>query len=230
MTQSASTRAVGGVAIVLLSLVIVPGRLNNHGAFTAAPLAFEHGWPLVWLDREIDANVVLPTARIVAPPLLRGAYNWRASVGRPGLLAAQSLIEWAKPVAVRRAWGAEHVSAEPTFSRRPAWMKIQHWPFAGAWHLRWVGVWCDIIVWWTGTTLAMCAWKLGRPRIRQFTLRTLLFTIIAAAIVLAIAASRTASRRGTAQEPEVYRCWAPVWLRMLVGEPAVLCSVDEVPS
>lgn len=34
----------------------------------------------------------LPTARIMALPFFRGTYDWRASVGRPGQLAAQSSI------------------------------------------------------------------------------------------------------------------------------------------
>ena len=46
-----STWLVAATALAILTLLVVPGGVNNHDAFTAAPLFYEHGWPFVFLDR-----------------------------------------------------------------------------------------------------------------------------------------------------------------------------------
>lgn len=196
MTQSASTQTVGAATIALLFLVMVPGRLNNHGAFTAAPLAFEHGWPLVWLDREIFPNI----------------------------------IEALNPPAVRCAWAPEYVELSSSLFNVPPWAKLQHWPYSGTWRIRWVGAGCDLLTTLMSTWVVTRIWT-ARSRIRRYYLRSLLIaTAIAAVILAGYTSTATTEHSPVRQDTTIQRCWAPIWIRMLVGEPAILCRMETTAT
>ncbi len=88
-----STWVVAGVALAILTLIVIPGRVNNHDAFTAAPLFYEHGWPFVFLDRFAPPPPVLPGSDSDAIDFLRSG---REREGLRSGWTSDELLGWSQ--------------------------------------------------------------------------------------------------------------------------------------
>ena len=215
-----STWLVAATALAILTLLVVPGGVNNHDAFTAAPLFYEHGWPFVFLDRytppfEIPAgpNGLAPArhARHADPELRQFLKDARDKEGlcRVGAGRASGISED----------GFLHVG--------PPWLDEINWSFRGEEYVvSWLGLALDLAVAFAIVAAVTIASEWWARRRRRHLLRCLLGAglFVTAALAwwwLSLKQSDRESRAVAALRDKGFEvnwcCDAPVWLDILVG-------------
>lgn len=198
-----STWVSAAVATVVLTLIVIPGRANNHGAFTGALLFQEHGWPFVFLDR-------------VAPEF--GAGNLSDA---EEFFSSQHLNEGVR-------WASFPDTLDMiVFSFKesgPSWLETANWSFSGTFWVCKLGLVLDLLTA-LGIVAAVAAvYEWWRRRHWQYSLRCLLAAtlVISAMLGWSVRGHQLESRAAADLQNKglevSVQCIAPVWLKMLIGE------------
>ncbi len=199
----ASTWVVVGAALAVVTLIAVPGRVNDHVFFTGAPLCFEHGWPLVFLDR-------------FAPPS-------KSSTTESDFLDAlggKARLRWAS---LSDFWPPHDGFDEG----EPLWLNGNNWRLTGQCVVCWkAGLALDLAAALGIATGVAASYEWWRRRRFRYSLRCLLGVFVL--VSLALGWWRTSICRYERESPAVaalrdkgfivtFCCDAPVWLRILIG-------------
>jgi hypothetical protein len=199
-----STWAVIAAVLAVLTLITVPGRINNHGVLTSAPLYYEHGWPFVFLDR-YNPFFLPPGSRLTETTFQR-------DVRDSGVL--------------RLARNDNAWSEDRFMNVGPPWLDADYWPLKGGFVISWYGLAIDfaVVVFIVAAFAFVYEW--WARRCWRYSLRCLLGGIFVASAALAwwrfsINASEREWRavsglvdKGVRVE---WRSDFPVWLGTLLG-------------
>lgn len=206
-----STWFVGEAMVLMLVLIIVPGRYQHHNAFAPFVLFQEHGWPLVFLDR---SSSYIPGGLPV-----RDAQEYLASQGLDeGVRRAKSMEGFIEP-------GTERLGAP--------WCEGENWPTGGTIWIFKTALLLDTLTALGIVGIVVATYEWWRRRHWRYSLRFLLMAMLVTASPLAWIfgqyqlESRAVSKLHEAGLSVSVTCRAPVWLKMLIGESR-LSAFDRV--
>jgi hypothetical protein len=202
-----STWMLIAAVLAVLTLMNGPGRFNNHGAFVSVPLYYEHGWPLVFLDRFDPPNSWPVAGEASSLKFLKEARD-------------KQLLPWAE---MTSSLG----TLEDGFgSDTPIWLDRGSWTFTGKWHICWIGLTLDIAMSLVLAISLAAGYEFWSRKHWHYSLRSLLLGVFALAVVMAWWRTAVNNVEREFQTAEVLRekrlvisleCDAPVFLKMLIG-------------
>ncbi len=197
--------SITGAALAIVTLLVVPGRVNNHGIFTGSPLFREHGWPFVFVDRCLDPPSTSPAASGTENPVLKELRgNGLRSAWSPDLDDPLRVIG---PI-------------------EPSWLDKASWEFGGEYVIHGTALVLDLMtaLGIVASIAAICEW--WRRRFWRYSIRGLLGGLVLLSAAFAWYRSFTSDYERESQVVAALtdkgcemhlRCDAPVWLRILVG-------------
>lgn len=197
-----STWGIVGATLVVLTLVVVPGRVNDHGVFTGALLFEEHGWPLVFLERSLTS------------PRSQGSSPEKKFLNE---LRAEARLRTARFPEYWSEYGSDVSRGEPL------WLDATNRPFRGEYVVYGWGLAIDLATTFGILGAVSVAFEWWRRRRFRYSLRCLFGVVLLFAVALAWSFShiQPESRAAAALHNNGFevdmRCDAPVWLKGLVG-------------
>jgi hypothetical protein len=201
-----STWIVITAVLAFFALMNLPGRVNNHDAFTSYPLYHEHGWPFVFFDRSTPPSLT-PTATLDEDEYLAKDRE-------------KTFFPWAE--------SPNGGNLKEGFSDGdPIWLDKNNWSFTGRWYLyqRWLAA--DILIALFATVPFAAAYEFWSRRRWHYSLRFLLICVFLVAVGMAW--WRTGVNRYEREMKAVkalhekgydvsLQCDAPTFLRIFLGK------------